>query len=569
MRGILYSLLFAFVVVLFAATENVATADPADGEVLTTITRPEGCFGTNQGVGVTYFHFPFYGNVILYTCQDPATDDQSTSLFWTDMEGTSPFINPVSDAYGFERPLEAIAWDTGELILWGVNRIATGPGPLDAVCAVWRFGILSGREANFAFWYDDPDGGCEFSATGGNFVDGLAVDTNTDTLYVSHGQSTHIRHFQKDGTPAANDEIDFAALTAGICGGGSCTSSGLLFGADGTLLVATGTSGKLIQIDPTVPAIVNVFDSGAGRDWGLACGPMYVKADGSLANTILSADLLSDKINVLNSPDGVCDAIDFSLRDVHLEPAQPYSTHVGGVIEAAIVGQAAGLGPVLPDLDDFRVSFGPGTKTGATAEYRLISEPGDRCVRQTGQWEFSPVACAEGDQPWEQPSLGGQNCYDGLDNDGDGLVDADDSDCQGHVNSLSFPTVATNQFEEFSRTLRIRCLEVGSVSWTVGVGLSVAFLYDSTADDNSASVEFSVVCTEPVLLGDADSDGDVDIRDAIDVILFLVGRPGEIDETASDVDCSGQVGFEDFFLLLQHVVHRLPGPMTCASVAGT
>jgi hypothetical protein len=319
------------ITVLAAATfPGPVPAASAPGGVLATIPRAGSCFGQNGGVGVAFANSPsnLHQNgelTVFYSCQSPTTRQVNFAIYFQHSDERAALIN---DGAGHLITVEALAWDLNESHLWMVDRFPVGPagpGVVSGICAVWRVGQVGDENppqsefeqesAQLAFTFTDPQGGCDFYSDRGNFFDGLALDPADDTLYLSPANGKTIRHLNKDGTPAANDPIDFAALTAGMCGGLSCGSSGLIAGANGHLLSSTGEGGKLIEIDPDVPAVVATYPSGAGRDWGLACGLVFTLPDGSLTNTIISADLLSPNMILLEAPSGVCDAVDYAFRN--------------------------------------------------------------------------------------------------------------------------------------------------------------------------------------------------------------------------------------------------------------
>ncbi len=294
MKRAIYALaaLPVLLLAVLAVGRDVSPTQAAPGDPLAAINVPFGpdCFG----VGVA-----FDGTNILYTCQG------ENAVFKTDLAGTNQGSVATVDAGGNALDLDAIAWDPGEGVLWGGETNTQGTSD----CGIWSVDTSTGLATlRFTFPSDAHEltPGCSLS-----FFDGITVDTVTDTLYVSPDVHTFIHHVNKDGTPAANDNIPFETLTAGLCpwaagfGYTGCLNSGLAIGLDGNLFAGTASDGKIMQLDPVAPAFIGQFATVSGRDEDLECGPLFTKPDGSVVETILSRDL-SDRIDVLEAPDGTC-----------------------------------------------------------------------------------------------------------------------------------------------------------------------------------------------------------------------------------------------------------------------
>jgi hypothetical protein len=273
-------LISALLVVLVASIAGISNRAPATeaapGDGLTQVARPAGC----TGIGVA-----FDGTDILYTCANEA------AVRKTDLAGNDNGTLSTADAGGSPVSVDAIAWDPNEGVLWGGDLDGAGS------CRIWSIDMSSGL-ATLRFSFADPHGGC-----GVLFFDGLTVDTVTDTLWLSPDIHTFIHHYQKDGTEIAADLVDFAALTPA---GEPDVNSGLAIGLDGNLFAGTNGFGKIVQIDPVTPAFLGVFSTVTGRDEDLECGPEFTKGDGSVVETILSADLNENKLDVLEAPAGTC-----------------------------------------------------------------------------------------------------------------------------------------------------------------------------------------------------------------------------------------------------------------------
>lgn len=287
----LASLVMAFALFLGGQATPQAQAAPGDG--LAAITAPAA--GCSIGIGVA-----FDGTNILYTCAGQA------AVFKTNLASADLGSVATVDAGGNAVSVDAIAWDPNENRLWGGDTDGAAPNE----CRIWSIDMSSGLATlRFSFSSDAHDPllpGCDLS-----FFDGLTVDTVTNTLYLSTDVHTFIHHVNKNGTPAANDNIPFETLTTGLCpwaagfGYVGCLNSGLAIGLDGTLFAGTASDGKIMQLDPTTPAFIGQFATVTGRDEDLECGPLFTKPDGTVVETILSRDL-SNRIDVLEAPAQTC-----------------------------------------------------------------------------------------------------------------------------------------------------------------------------------------------------------------------------------------------------------------------
>jgi len=355
------------------------SAQAAPGDLLANVDRPAAVCGSG-GIGVA-----FDGTDILYTCVNEGVSDSFPQIFRTDLAGTDLGSVSVADGNGDPVGIDAIAWDPNENLLWGGDVSATA-------CRIWTVDPISGV-AMLQFTFTDPHpvtGTCQAN----QFMDGIAVDSVTDTLYVSPDVHTLIHHVNKDGSTAANDPIDFESLTAGLCpfaqgsGFDGCLNSGLAIGLDGNLFAGTNGDGKIMQLDPDVPAsLVGQFSTVSGRDEDLECGPLFHKTDGSIVETILSADVrFSDNINVLEAPKGTC----VLVPTITLAPAE--ATNEGGTSHTVTATLDAGGNPVADVLVDFKVVSGPNVGEA--------SDPGE-CAVNAGC-----TTDASGDVSWTYSSNG-------------------------------------------------------------------------------------------------------------------------------------------------------------------
>jgi len=447
------TLLLALLLFSVGGQGRAAVTSADQGRLIGQIERPFGCFGGNGGVGVA-MRF----TEIFYTCQASSGLSQSTQLYVTNLDGVPLRQFPVRDANDHLIPVHAIAWDSSEDVLWGVDQFPTGPSPLDASGAVWRIDVRQltgglGNEAylaTLAFTFNDAKL-CNLSLKD-SFITGLAVDDTTDTVYVSGQGGSLIRAFTKTGTPAPNDPIDFGRLTKNYCPGG-CRTSGLAFGTDGRLMASARLDARLFVIDPSGPTLQDVFTSGSPRNWDLECGPIVFDAAGAPSRTVLSADLFSNLIRIVEAPSHFCNPVDVVMRNYQVSP-NPITlppTRIG-IVRVSFEAAAFGGTPAQPLLT-------AATSWSARLDrfhpiVRLLAEPGDTCSLDIEDF-LGPihqlVTCAEGDTAGSPSVHGFAVCYDGVDNDGDGLTDFQDPDCTGQISHLDASVALGETFQTISR----------------------------------------------------------------------------------------------------------------------
>src|SRR5207247_1168868 len=247
------------------------------------------------------------------------------------------------------------------------NDTALWGGDLDGAgnCRIWKIDMGTGL-ATLQFTFTDPSGFCGNAA---EFYDGITVDTNTNTLYLSPDVNPTIRHFTKAGSPLPGDPIPFSSMTAGDCpvaqgfGFPGCLNSGLAIGIDGVLFAGTDGDGKIFELDPTVPSVLGQFTTVSGRDEDLECGPLFTKPDGSVVETILSREAFSGRIDVLEAPPGTC--VVFQLG---LAPATAINfTGTSYTVTATLTANGSPLAArtILFDVTGANTASGSGTSDGA------------------------------------------------------------------------------------------------------------------------------------------------------------------------------------------------------------
>jgi hypothetical protein len=122
---------------------------------------------------------------------------------------------------------------------------------------------------------------------------------------------------------------------------------------------------------------------------------------------------------------------------------------------------------------------------------------GDRCTSGG-----LPVACGEGDGLGTggsgdgYPSLTGDNCQDGIDNDQDGLYDFDDPDCQWELDDIHFqiwlPVSAATQI---NRGLKMHCAVAGDYTVTLNNDELPVDVEDPDPSNNSRTLDLPITCT--------------------------------------------------------------------------
>jgi hypothetical protein len=395
--------------------------------------------------------------------------------------------------------MHALAWDTNENLLWGVNRVPTGKTATDAVCAVWRIDVndevggtggAAAYIATLAFTFTEPGGFCQLHFTGSRFVTGLAVDPATDTIYVSPAGESRIRAFNKDGAPAANDPINFTKITRSACPT-RCYVSGLAMGEDGLLMVSATSDSRLFTIDPANKSLESTLNGAAPRNYDLECGPMVYDQLGTPLRTILSADLNSSVINVLEAPPGFCNPLDFVVRNLRVGPSAITLPQSGlTIVDVSFEVAAFGRDPSAwsSKIEDISTRM-------SVADVRMLAEPGDECDFTTHSFPgpiVTPLPCAEGDTAGSPSANGYAVCLDGLDNDSDGLTDYHDDDCTAQVSGLTVNYTLSETFQTISRRVIVGACRTGvdpTITFTTAL-----FPTDTNPANNSASADLTVNC---------------------------------------------------------------------------
>lgn len=195
-------LVLAFLAVFLALAARTSSVGAANGDAVAPITFSEDC---ESGIGVG---IAFDGVNLWYSCYNSATD----------LYRANANTGVVNASYSIADGLGALAYDGDRNAIWaGWGGSNTGDVyliQLDAGKNVTGSMVKFTTLEPVVFGLDD----------------GLAIDTFTDTLYISDDGSTTIHHFDTMG----NHLDDFP------WGGSGCYNSGLAIGGD---LLYEGSNG--------------------------------------------------------------------------------------------------------------------------------------------------------------------------------------------------------------------------------------------------------------------------------------------------------------------------------------
>jgi len=170
---------------------------------------------------------------------------------------------------------------------------------------------------------------------------------------------------------------------------------------------------------------------------------------------------------------------------------------------------------------------------------------GDRCTSGG-----LPVACGEGDSGGSgqgNPSLTGDNCQDGVDNDNDQLTDFADPDCLWELDDIHFqiwlPVSAT---PEVNRSLKMHCKVPGDYTVTLNNDEWPVEMEDPDPSNNSRTLDLPITCLAP----------EADVK----IISQQILAANCADPPPTDINVS-----VDTTICVQKVIHN-NGPYTPVSV---
>ena len=143
----------------------------------------------------------------------------------------------------------------------------------------------------------------------------------------------------------------------------------------------------------------------------------------------------------------------------------------------------------------------PNGVNGVFTSFRWHAQPGDICTRLSlPVFSSGPnfVPCGEGDVAGV-PSINGDDCLDGQDNDGDTLVDFADPDCLFDIDDLHFTIeLDVSNSMDLSRSLSVFCSGDGEFTFQTLNEQRPIDAEDPNLSNNEQAGEFTVECLPPI-----------------------------------------------------------------------
>lgn len=180
----------------------------------------------------------------------------------------------VKDAAGAPISVSAIDWDASRGKLWGayagsvylIDIVGSGIGVSEDVVATPEFspGLIG---------------------NGIPLIDGLAWDSNDDTLYYSPDVDCSVYQYSlgTGGNPPLGTLIN-TVTPKNVAGVSDCKVSGVAIGAGNTLYIGRNGDAEIRRVDKTTGAFVSAFATTAGRVEDLVCDPVtYAPLEAILA----------------------------------------------------------------------------------------------------------------------------------------------------------------------------------------------------------------------------------------------------------------------------------------------
>jgi len=232
---------------------SIAIAYAAPGALLATVTlTPAMPSGTSVGGtfdGTNYISV-LAGGTTLYVMTPPAGTGSATLV------ASLPIVDSIS---GTPVSISAVAWDPTRNKLWGAysNKIYL----ID----------ISGPNAVAEFKFNPNVGGL-------SLVDGLAYDSNDDTLYYSPDVDCNVYQFNTTGT------LLNTVTPKNSAGVSDCKVSGVAVGAANTLYIGRDGDAEIRRINKTTGDFISQFATTSGRVEDLTCDPVtYAPLEAILA----------------------------------------------------------------------------------------------------------------------------------------------------------------------------------------------------------------------------------------------------------------------------------------------
>ena len=157
----------------------------------------------------------------------------------------------ILTAAGAPVSIDEMAYDAKNDLIWACEH---GPTPV----RVWKLNRTTGL-ATFAF--------TSATTSVGTYRDGITVDTNDNTLFISGDVSTTVEHYTQAGGL-------LNVLTPTNAAGSPLGSiSGLQVGVGDLLYLGRNGAGQIVQVKKSDGTFIASFASPGGRDEGLECDP--------------------------------------------------------------------------------------------------------------------------------------------------------------------------------------------------------------------------------------------------------------------------------------------------------
>ena len=158
---------------------------------------------------------------------------------------------PILDVAGAPVSIDEMAYDSKNDLIWACEH---GSNPI----RVWKLDRATGL-ATFAF--------TSATISVGTFRDGITVDANDNTIFISGDVSTTVEHYTQAG--ALLNTLTPTNATGGILGG----ISGIQVGVGDLLYLGRNGFGEIVQVKKSDGSFIGAFSTPGGRDEGLECDP--------------------------------------------------------------------------------------------------------------------------------------------------------------------------------------------------------------------------------------------------------------------------------------------------------
>lgn len=232
----------ALLAALLVGVPQAARAVP--GALVATVPLAVPGFGVSIAVGCD-------AAPILYYTVYPGLANDGIILHRMSPAGVNLGSLPILSAAGAPVQLDEMAYDAKNDIIWGCEH---GSNPI----RVWKINRFTGA-ATLGF--------VSATTSVGTFRDGITVDSNDDTIFLSGDVSTTVEHYTELGAL-------INVLTPKDAAGANLGSiSGLQVGVGDLLYLGRNGAGQIVQVKKSDGTFISSFASPGGRDEGLECDP--------------------------------------------------------------------------------------------------------------------------------------------------------------------------------------------------------------------------------------------------------------------------------------------------------